>query len=65
MEQESLRVLLEQGWSLEQIGARFGKHPSTVSYWMTKYGLAAANREKHASRGGIDRESCSVWWTPG
>ena len=44
------------GLSVEEIGRRFGKHPSTVSYWMHKYGLEAVNRDKHAAKGGIERE---------
>ena len=56
MDKDSLTALLAQGLSVEKIGKRFGKHPSTVSYWMDKYGLAAPNREKHASKGGIERE---------
>jgi transposase len=56
MDRESLALLLAQGLSVEKIGRRFGKHPSTVSYWMDKYGLEAPNREKHAAKGGIDRE---------
>lgn len=56
MDQESLRLLLAQGMSVERIAQRFGRHPSTVSYWMNKHGLEAPNREKHAARGGIDRE---------
>jgi transposase len=56
MDRESLKLLLGQGWSVEQIGARFGKHPSTVSYWMAKHGLEAVNRQKHAAKGGIERE---------
>jgi transposase len=45
-----------QGLSVEKIAKRFGKHPSTVSYWMAKYGLEAVNRDKQAARGGIERE---------
>lgn len=56
MERESLALLLSQGLSVEKIAARFGKHPSTVSYWMDNYGLEAVNREKHVARGGIARE---------
>lgn len=56
MEKESLVELLDRGLSLEEIGRRFGRHPSTVSYWMNKYGLEAVNREKHAAKGGIPRE---------
>jgi transposase len=53
MDRDSLTTLLARGLSVEKIAQRFGKHPSTVSYWMTKYGLEAPNREKHAAKGGI------------
>jgi transposase len=56
MDRESLRLLCARGVSVEEIGKRFGKHPSTVSYWMAKYGFEAPNREKHAARGGIERQ---------
>jgi IS30 family transposase len=52
----SLEVLLGQGLSVEQIGRRFGKHPSTVAYWMARHGLVANGRDKHAAKGGIERE---------
>lgn len=55
MDKESLASLLGRGLSLENIARRFGKHPSTVSYWMAKYGLEAVNRDRHSARGGIDR----------
>ena len=56
MDRESLRLLLAQGLSLEEIGRRYGKHPSTVGYWVQKHGLEAAGRAKHAPKGGIPRE---------
>jgi IS30 family transposase len=56
VDRESLASLLERGLSLEEIGRCFGKHPSTVSYWMGKYGLEAVNRDRHRARGGIERE---------
>lgn len=56
MDRDALQLLLAQGVSVEQIGRRFGRHPSTVSYWMRKYGLEAPNRAKHASKGGVARE---------
>jgi transposase len=56
MERESLRLLLAQGLSVEKIARRFGKHPSTVSYWMGKHGLVAVNRDKHAAWGALPRE---------
>ena len=56
MDRDSLTTLLARGLSVEKIAQRFGKHPSTVSYWMAKYGLEAPNRDKHAAKGGIARE---------
>lgn len=49
-------MLLAQGLSVERIAERFGKHPSTVSYWMAKHGLEANGRQTHAAKGGIERE---------
>jgi transposase len=57
MKRESLEVLLGQGFSIEQIAARFDRHPSTISYWMGKFGLTAVHRERHVARGGIDRDA--------
>jgi transposase len=56
VDKESLEQLLARGVSVEKIAKQFGKDPSTVSYWMKKYGLDAPNREKHAARGGIEHE---------
>jgi transposase len=56
MDRASLEQLLTQGLSLAEIGRRFGRHESTVAYWVAKYDLSAANRDRHAARGGIERE---------
>src|SRR5579859_806614 len=56
MEKESLQLLLGQGLSIERIAKRFGKDPSTVSYWMKKYGLESPYKTKHAAKGGIERD---------
>jgi transposase-like protein len=56
MDKQSLMLLLAQGVSVERIAKRFGKDPSTMSYWMDKYGLEAPNREKYAAKGGVERE---------
>jgi transposase len=53
MDRASLEQMLGQGLSLADIGRRFDRHEATVSYWLKKYGLDAANHEKHAARGGI------------
>ena len=56
MDKQSLELLLGQGLSVERIAKRFGKDPSTISYWMKKHGLVSPYREMHAAKGGIDRE---------
>lgn len=56
MDRESLELLLNEGISVERIAKRFGKDPSTVSYWLRKHGLQAPNRKKYAARGAIQRE---------
>jgi transposase len=56
MDRASLEDLLGQGLSLAEIGRRFGVHEATVSYWVKQYGLEAANRVKHASKGGLTRD---------
>lgn len=55
MDRTSLEQLLGQGLSLAEIGRRFDLHESTVGYWVEKHGLRAANRDKHAARGGLER----------
>jgi transposase len=56
MDKASLELLLAQGLSVERIARRFGKHPSTVSYWLAKHGLEAVGHEKHSAKGGVSRE---------
>lgn len=56
MDREALQRWVEEGLSLEQIGRRVGRHPSTVAYWLDKHGLAPAFRARHAARGGIPRD---------
>ena len=60
MEMESLERLLSEGVSIERIAKRFGKDPSTVSYWVKKHGLESPFRAKHAAKGGIERERLEV-----
>jgi transposase-like protein len=56
MDKDVLERLLEERLSLEEIGRRVGRHPSTVGYWLRKHGLSANNAERHASRGGIQQD---------
>jgi transposase len=48
--------MLGESLSLAEIGRRVGKRESTVAHWVERYGLKAANREKHAARGPLSRE---------
>jgi hypothetical protein len=56
MDAESLHAWVAEGLSLDEMGRRVGRHPSTVAYWLAKHGLSAPGRAKHAARGGIPRE---------
>ncbi len=56
MDKGFLEECLEQEMSLNSIGKLKGNHPSTVSYWLKKHGLAAAGRERHAPKGSIDAD---------
>jgi transposase-like protein len=56
VERRALQQLLEEGASLAEIARRHGVHESTVGYWVTKHGLEAAHRKKHAARGGLRQE---------
>ncbi len=56
MDAQSLRLLLAQGLDVDEIACRFDKDPSTVARWMERHGLKTAAQEKHAPKGGIDRE---------
>ena len=60
MEKQSLQLLLANGESIERIAKRFGKDPSTVSYWMKKHGLTSPYAEKHVAKGGIERERLEI-----
>jgi DNA-binding transcriptional ArsR family regulator len=57
MEREWLEQELAAGRSIESIAREVGKDPSTVSYWVRKFGLRSEHAERHASRGGIARDT--------
>ncbi len=56
MDRIQLKTWLDEGLSLDQIGAIVGRDPSTVGYWLRKHGLTANGRAKHAPKGGIRRQ---------
>ncbi len=55
MDKRFLEDCLAQEMSLEAIGKLAGKHPSTVSYWLQKYGLRAHGAARHAPKGAVKR----------
>jgi excisionase family DNA binding protein len=57
VEEALLESYLRRGLSLDAIGRLTGRHPSTVGYWVKRHGLAAVHRDRHAPRGGIDRDT--------
>jgi transposase len=56
MDREFLEECLANGMSLTEIGAVTNRDPSTVGYWVQKYGLIANGKAKYAPRGGLTRE---------
>jgi transposase len=56
MDRELLEGMLGEGMSLAAIGRQFGRHESTVAYWVERHALRAAGADVHAARGGIGRE---------
>jgi DNA-binding transcriptional ArsR family regulator len=56
MERDLLKGYLDEGLSLEQIGAAENLHPSTVGYWVGRHDLTPAGRAKHSPRGGVREE---------
>lgn len=57
VQRETLEQWLAEDLSLEEIGRRLNRHPSTAAYWLEKHGLSAAHRAKHASKGGPDPQT--------
>jgi excisionase family DNA binding protein len=55
-----LEAYLRRGLSLEAIGRLMGRHPSTIGYWVKRHGLAAVHHDRHAPKGGIDRETLAA-----
>lgn len=57
MDRDWLEAQLTAGRSIEEIARETGRHPSTVAYWIEKYGLESVHAERHRPRGGIARET--------
>jgi transposase len=55
LDREALQAMLAEGCSLEEIGRRVDRHPSTISYWLRRHGLRAIGAPQHTPRGGLDK----------
>jgi transposase len=55
MDRAALEQMLGEGLSLAEIGRRVGRHEATVAYWLKRHGLRAANSQKHAAKGQLER----------
>lgn len=60
MDREALLGWIGEGLSLDEIGRRVGRHPSTVAYWLRKHGLSAAHAARHTARGEIAPETLEL-----
>jgi hypothetical protein len=56
MSKEELEGYLAEGVSLEQIGKRLGRTPSTISDNLKKHGLNPVNHQRHRRRGPIPED---------
>jgi transposase len=59
VEREWLEAELASGRSIESIAREVERDPSTVAYWMRKYGLRSTHAARHSARGAIDGELLS------
>jgi hypothetical protein len=60
MDKRFLEDCLAKGMSLPQIGRLAGKDPSTIGYWVKKFGLTANGASKFAPRDGIVEEVLEI-----
>jgi transposase len=60
MERADLERWIGDGLSVEEVARRVGRHPSTVAYWLNKYGLRSVHADKHGSRGGVAKEELAA-----
>jgi len=65
MDRSVLEAWIAEGVSLEEMGRRAGRHPSTVSYWLRKHGLEAVGAAVHSARGALDREELAMYLRAG
>jgi hypothetical protein len=65
MDRGVLEGWIGDGLSLDEMGRRAGRHPSTVSYWLRKHGLSAVRAEVHRAKGALDRDELAMYLRAG
>jgi DNA-binding transcriptional ArsR family regulator len=55
MDRDQLKLWLDNGLSLAQIGNLVDRDPS-IAYWLEKHGLTANGKARHRARGGVSVE---------
>jgi hypothetical protein len=65
MTKEELEQYLSDGLSLDEIGRRIGRDPSTVSYHLKKHGLLAVGHEVHAPNQKVDPDELRTLMSKG
>lgn len=60
MTRDELERYLAEGLSLEQIGKRVGRNPSTISYHLRKHALRPVNQGRAANRGGLPQRQLAA-----
>jgi IS30 family transposase len=54
MDRDRLKGYLDEGLSLAQIGALENRHPSTIRWWLNRYGLEPSDvAPRHSAPVGI------------
>jgi len=65
VEEEWLSEQLADGRSIGWIAREVGKAPSTVGYWVRRFGLSSAHAERHAARGRISGPALAAFVAEG
>ncbi len=65
MDRSTLAAKLASGQSIEAIAREHGRDPSTIAYWVNKYGLVSLYAQKHALAAGYRASSSRSWSRPG
>ena len=60
MDRARLKRYLDEGLSLEQVGLIEDRDPSTIGYWVRKFGLEPNGKAKHAAKGEVRKKELAA-----